>query len=294
MHVLITGAGGFIGGHMVAASLAQHHIVTATYRHSPVILPGGAARHDRLQTLCCDLNELKSLPHDLDAIIHIAGLRESATASDEKFVRDNVEATQNLVDLATISGIRQFVFTSSVAVTAPPGDATISESTPPHPCGVYGRTKLESERCLLRADPEMKRLIIRLPAVLGVGAHGGFLPNVVRKVRSGDIIPLFNPQHRFNRAVHVSDLAKMALSALNSTSIQMDTVVLGAAEPISLETAIQNIIDVTNSSSRIVDQGERNPAPLLDYQAATRRYAYNPFSLRAMLDMYVTEECQVR
>ena len=289
MRVLITGAGGFIGAHMVMACLEKGYDVIANFRDNASAQPAPAA-DGSLKNLQCDLNELGALPEDVDAIIHAAGVREEAEISEKQYFVDNVLATRRLADRAVAAGVGCFIHISSVAVTDTLGAGVVNELTPPRPRGVYGASKLDSEIHLTMSDPGLRRLIIRLPGVLGHGAHGGFLPSLADKIQAGAAIQLFNANRPFNRAVHIDDLTALVLYALESRSIQYDTVVLGASAAVDLRLAVQTMIDAVQSTSEIFEIQGGAPAPLIDYSFAARRFAYRPTGLSAMLAQYCSKE----
>jgi nucleoside-diphosphate-sugar epimerase len=289
MRILITGAGGFIGAHMMNACLAAGHEVVANFRAESFTSPESIA-HDHLEFFRCDLNELKEFPDEIDAVIHAAGVRENAPDANERCYIDNDLATRRLARGASAAGVGWFVHFSSLAVTDTHNTMFVNEATPPRTRGVYGASKLASERHLAASGPGLKRLIIRLPGVLGAGAHGGFLPSLAHDIQAGAPIHLFNATRPFNRAVHIHDLTALVLRALENHSIHYDTIVLGAAGRMALGPSIQAMIKAVQSKSKIIHGASGPLAPLIDFSAATRRFAYKPADLPTMLAHYIANE----
>jgi UDP-glucuronate 4-epimerase len=129
MHVLVTGAAGFIGSHVVDSLLADSHDVTGLDNFDPFydrqtkelnIREHRANRRYRL--IEADLRDTEALVRHLtgpfDAIIHLAamaGVRPSIEAP-LTYQDVNVRGTQNLLELAVRQKIRHFVFASSSSV----------------------------------------------------------------------------------------------------------------------------------------------------------------------------------
>lgn len=167
-HVLITGASGFVGGH-VARRLAETRAVTCLVR-----TPGGKTvvdlDHPNITLVQGDLTDAASLQRaaaGAELVVHAATdtrLKDRARSWDVA-----VDGTGRLHAAAAQAGARRFVFISSAAVYA--GNPDAGEEEPLQPCGdLYGDAKIAAERLLLGASgPEV--VILRPPAVYGPGSQ---------------------------------------------------------------------------------------------------------------------------
>src|SRR5207248_8497821 len=129
MVVYVTGASGFIGGH-VARELREH---------------GAEVRDDWVDVL--DSDRLRRVIDGCDAVVHVAALY-SFTAPARELAAVNVEGTRNVIEAARSAGVR-LVHTSTCATCGPvPGRAATEEDEPPawELAVPYKRTKLEAER----------------------------------------------------------------------------------------------------------------------------------------------------
>jgi len=136
MRVYVTGATGFVGGH-VARELRER---------------GADVRDERIDLL--DRPRLEPAVAGCEAVVHVAALY-SYDASAKELERVNVEGTRMLLDVAARAGVRRFVHCSTAGTCGPaPGRPATEEDEPPAwelevP---YKRTKLAAEGLALTAD----------------------------------------------------------------------------------------------------------------------------------------------
>ena len=132
MRVLVTGATGFLGRHVLPV-LAERHKVVAMARR-PV---------EGFETVVADLTDEFELPAGLDAVVHLAQSRRYREwpegAADMYAV--NVHATFRLLARA---GAGRFVYASTGGIYAP-SPAPLREDDPVAPSGFYPRSKLAAE-----------------------------------------------------------------------------------------------------------------------------------------------------
>lgn len=171
MRVLVTGAGGFVGG-AVVRSLAGcvGAEVWGVARRPPEAC--GAIR-----TAVADVADESSVEAlgrlgPFDAVVHSAGLAHRFGATDEaEFQKVNVDGTANVARFAAGQGAR-FVLMSSVSVYGDHGAAAVDEDAECRPFGAYARSKLESEEVARTHLPASDLLILRLATVVGPGDPG--------------------------------------------------------------------------------------------------------------------------
>lgn len=174
--VLITGATGFVGRELISA--ARSFGLRAALRSAPV--PGLAVESVMVGDIDGRTNWTEALS-GIDCIVHLAArvhVMNPSAADRREFERTNVVGTEHLAIAAAESGVKRFVFLSSVKVN---GEMTVNRAfradDAPHPLDDYGRSKLEAERRLLKIDAEsgMRVAIIRPPLVYGPGVRANFL-----------------------------------------------------------------------------------------------------------------------
>ncbi|GBD06385.1 3 beta-hydroxysteroid dehydrogenase/Delta 5--_4-isomerase [bacterium HR21] len=212
MTVLVTGATGFIGSHLVDALLERGLPVRCIVRRQSNRrwLEGKP-----VELVEASLTEPDSLPRavaGVEVVYHVAGL--IAARSFEEFLRGNRDATANLITalLRHAPNLRRFVFLSSLAAVGPAASLAepVTEETPPHPLTAYGKSKRAAEEVVLSAAAELPVTIVRPPAVYGP-RDAATLP-FFRSVRFG-IAPLIGFRTKYLSLIHVRDLVHGILLA---------------------------------------------------------------------------------
>lgn len=172
---LVTGATGFIGGHVAADLLA------AGWRVRALVRPG-SPRAGRLPADCetavgdvRDATAVARAARGVDAVLHIAARYSLSRAGGAALERANVEGTRVVLGAARAADL-PMVHTSSVATIGVPAAGVGDEETPLDPSavtGAYKRSKLASERLALRAAHEGQHVVIVNPtAPVGPGDAG--------------------------------------------------------------------------------------------------------------------------
>ena len=171
MKILITGSSGYVGKSFIEAYKAKYEFCKFSLLNKP------------LEGLCLD---------GIDVVLHCAALvHQVKEKSFQEYYNVNVKYPVSLAKEAKKSGVKQFIFISTVSVYGE-GKAIVTEETVCNPSTAYGKSKY-------MAEVELKKLegdnfvvsIIRPPMVYGANAPGnmGALINLVDRVR---IIPLGN------------------------------------------------------------------------------------------------------
>lgn len=180
MRLLVTGATGFIGSCLVERLSKYNHQIYCLIRKNSDKNKVGNLRKLGCKLLIGDLKEIQKidLPKKIDWIFHCAALVDTADVYPyEVLFRENVKATRDLADFY-IGEIKKFIFLSSMgAMGVRDQKGLVTERTSCRPITKYGKTKLESEKYLLKLYKEKKFpvVILRAPTVYGPGEHYNFL-----------------------------------------------------------------------------------------------------------------------
>ncbi|MDP1573489.1 MAG: NAD-dependent epimerase/dehydratase family protein [Coxiellaceae bacterium] len=172
--VLITGATGFVGSALANYFYSKGMIIRATARNADHFV---VKNNPHFEWLFCDLTTIApdaTLCNDVDFVLHTAGYAHASKKTDPEFQKKhqavNFQATVNLGKLAEKSGVKRFIFFSSVKAVAD-ANTCIDETWTVYPEDPYGRAKRAAEEALLTIE-SMEVVILRLSLVYGVGWKG--------------------------------------------------------------------------------------------------------------------------
>lgn len=169
MKVLVTGATGFVGGHLVKRLINDGHSVRALVRKGRDI-KGFDGRVEIVYGDITDPHSLDDATRNVDMVYHSAALVREAGVPDSLFYEVNVKGTENLLEASLRNGVKQFIHISTCGVHGDVQDPPATEDTPFNPEDIYQKTKIESER--LAMDFRKKGLhvvIIRPAGIYGPG-----------------------------------------------------------------------------------------------------------------------------
>lgn len=163
--ILITGSNGFVGSYFINKYKEKYEITTLSFLKNDI------------NTLACD---------DLDVVFHLSALvHQMGGASSEEYEKVNVTQTLELAKKAKVSGVKHFIFMSTVKVYGEETNKAYTENTKCNPQDEYGKSKLKAEKLLLELEDEsFKVSIVRTPIIYGYGVKANIksLVNLVNKI----------------------------------------------------------------------------------------------------------------
>ena len=184
--VFVTGADGFVGKYVCRKLIASGFIPRAGVRTLQLwpelqrVVPG-LTEHSLLGDLSAN-PELRGPLNGISVVVHLAArvhvMKESASDPLQEYRRVNVDGTKSIALAAVASGVRRFIFVSTVKVQ---GESTAErpfrEDMTPQPKDAYAVSKLEAEEALrtVAAESGLELVIVRPPMVYGPGVRGNFL-----------------------------------------------------------------------------------------------------------------------
>ena len=212
--ILVTGATGFIGSHLVERLAAQGRPLRCLVRRSSTA--GNLPR--AIELAYGDLESGAGLPEALrgvDTVIHLAGVTKARTASD--YDRGNAVSTANLLRAAGhLEESGRLVYVSSLAAAGPsPADHPLTETDEPRPVSHYGRSKLAGEQAVRQSPLAARTVIVRPPVVYGPRDRD--VLQMLRTVSRGWMAQIGTAPRRFSH-IYVGDLVDGIVAAADCTS----------------------------------------------------------------------------
>jgi dihydroflavonol-4-reductase len=161
--VFLTGASGFVGGHVLDALLARGYRVRALVRDSVALPPGATPVHGDLRAPASLLSSLRGCRY----VIHTGAVYTLTPRDGAAFHDVNIRGTESLLEAARIAGVERCVVTSSSSALAPASDSRPATerswaAAPAHPL-TYHASKLLQERAALSARVDVVTVLPTAP-----------------------------------------------------------------------------------------------------------------------------------
>lgn len=258
MRVLLTGATGFIGRHLVH-ELAQRHEVVALARSVPADATPAARWIE--QDLTEEL-DAAALPDHVDAVVHLAQsmFYKHFPEHAEDIFAVNVHGTFRLMTWALGVGASRFVFASTGGVYGH-GERGLEESDPVSPLDFYLRSKYASELLLDSYVELLAPVILRPFFVYGPGQEGMLVPTLARRILDGRQISIQgDPGLRIN-PIHVTDAVQAFARALEHRSPGIFNV--AGKDVVTITDLVGRLSELLGRPADVVHAGDQPPGDLV-------------------------------
>lgn len=202
--VLVTGASGFIGSHLVDYLLSRGCVVHCLVRKTSNLQWLDSSR---VHLHTADLNQPDLLDNclgDIEYLFHCAGLTRAKT--QKEYFRVNADICSSLYQSCVTGGkrLKTVVHLSSLAAVGPAASGQlVDEETPCHPLTFYGKSKLAGEEIAKKFSSNIPMVILRPPIVYGPREKNFF--NYLKTLNKGWNIKIGKVQRNLS-LVYVTDL----------------------------------------------------------------------------------------
>lgn len=265
MKYLVTGTAGFIGSHIAKTLLDggdEVRGIDCFTDHYPRPI-----KEDRIRPLMDYKNlefvednilstDLQKLLQDVDVVIHEAaqpGVRSGWDDSFEIYSRNNIEATQKLLNASKGVDIQKFIFASSSSVYGDAEEMPTTENCPTNPLSPYGITKLTCEH-LCRIYWKyfgVPTIALRHFTVFGPKPRPDMAHTIfTRAILEGKQIELFGDGEQSRGFTYVSDIVDATISAANS-QIENEVFNIGGGTITTINEMIAILEEITGKKAII-------------------------------------------
>jgi nucleoside-diphosphate-sugar epimerase len=258
MRVLVTGAAGLIGTHMVRR-LAEKYEIHALDRHRAGELPGERV-HWVVQDLAQPLDHSK-LPREIDAVIHLAQSRFYRQFPDkvEDVFDVNIHSTLRLLEYARGAGAHCFILASTGGLyagrTGKRQETDLLEAR-----NFYFASKYAAELLTNRYQDYFRAVILRLFFVYGPTQQGMLISNLMHKVNEGELIAIEGDPGLHINPIFVEDAVEAFEPALR---LETSSVINIAGDEVVSVTELVRLIGETLGKKPLTEHRTGKPSGYL-------------------------------
>lgn len=266
MTILVTGASGFLGRHLVDKLLLREYAVRTLSRSQADGLPPHV---EHVQGDIRDATLLERAMAGVDKVYHAAAIVPGA-GSDAQTWDTNVIGTRNVAQACLRAGVRRLVLVSSVAVYKAPLPDLVPESALVGGGLIYGRSKAMAETVATDICRGRLEFVIARPCqIFGTMDRTGFTKKLLRLVKSS-LLPVAGLRGRSFSLIHVSDVADGLCAA--GERKDLDGAIINLASP--KRTSLMELASIYSKLVGKNARGTRVPIPESILRAAmSLRYA---------------------
>ena len=267
--VLVTGAAGFIGSHLVEALLAQGARVTCLVRYN------SESRLGNLSLLPSDLRGqldiaagniedsdfVQRTVEGQDIVLHLAALIAIpySYVAPRSYLRTNIEGTLNVLEAARRFGVQRVVHTSTSEVFGTARYEPIDEAHPLQGQSPYSASKIAADKLCESYHRSFNTPVVTLRPFNTYGPRQSaraFIPTIIsqalvrQEIRLGALTPLRD-------MTYVSDTVDGFMRAATVPGIEGESINLGTGTADSIGGFARRILDLMQHKGRIVSDAER-------------------------------------
>jgi UDP-glucuronate 4-epimerase len=268
---LVTGAAGFIGSHLSEALIGEGNSVLGvdclTDYYPKKIKRSNLSALRKLKGFefaeaDLALANLRPLVKGIDAVFHLAaqpGVRASWGATFSHYVRDNIVATQRLLEALKAEPVKRFVYASSSSIYGESERMPTPEDVTPRPISPYGATKLAAEHLchVYYKNYDVRAVTLRYFTVYGPRQRPDMaFSRFISRISGGEEIEVFGDGEQERDFTFVEDIVAGNILALGATPGSAYNV--GAGKTITVNEVITTMERIIGKKAKVRRMG---PAP---------------------------------
>lgn len=271
--VLVTGAGGFIGGHLVEMLVAEGASVTALVRYNSRnergtldwISPDVAAE---VQVVLGELRDIESVSRAVkgsEIVLHLGAqiAIPYSYVNPRDFFEVNVLGTLNVAQACLAAGVQRIVHTSTSEVYGSAQQVPITETHPLEPQSPYAASKLSADKVM---DSWHRSFDLPVVVLRPFNTYGprqsarAIIPTIISQALAGDTLRL-GSLHPRRDLTFVGDTAAGMLAAAMAPDAAGQTIQLGTGHAVSVGEIVQLVGELMGKELHpVLDEARVRPA----------------------------------
>ncbi len=230
--IFLTGGGGFIAPHLVAALPADAILVIN--QRAPRKVPEFESRAGvtMIYGAVGDIDFSRAEFDGIDTVMHLAGAVQGASTAS--IIDSNLVTTSEILRMMEERHIPHLQFMSTASVWSDTSGQKLHEELEPRPTTLYGHTKLAAELLIARAVEKGRiesAVIFRCNNTYGPGCHQGAVFSFIQQIKAEGRVRIFGDGQQIREPLYVADLVDLLIKGM---SIESGVHTFGVSGPASL------------------------------------------------------------
>jgi nucleoside-diphosphate-sugar epimerase len=142
---------------------------------------------------------------------------------------------------------------------------------------------------LATESARLPSVALRLPGVLGRGAHRAWIPTLIERMKMGCEVTIYNPDGPFNNALHADDLTVFIGELLLRPWTGFHAIPIGADGAMQVREVVAKLLTAARSTSRVAIAHSSLQPFTISSAYAIEHFGYRPTEIHSLLDRYTSE-----
>jgi nucleoside-diphosphate-sugar epimerase len=284
--ILMTGSEGFVGSVLKKKLLESQYQIYCLVRNNKQLKD-----IKNLKYIKSDISKEINAPNKkYDVILHCAAQSPNPNIKRNNYLKDNIEATKNIIRFAKKNEIKKIIFLSSISIYGKINSNFIDEKSKITIPDKYGESKLICEQLLNCELKNFSSLSLRLPGVIGKRSVRNWLTRILYAIKHNRKIKVFNKGSLFNNTIHVEELCKFLVKMIKMEFKNHQVICLSTKNPITIERIIKLFMDNFNfKTSNLKYIKQKKKSFLINHSRAKKFFKYTPSSTKDSILRFIKE-----
>ena len=282
--VMITGAGGFIGGNLSNYLSNKYNIVG--YYNSKLRVK----LKKKIKLKKKNLKKIKKIGKNVRILIHCASVVPPNNKQSSCF-KANTLMDSALIRTIKYSKIQKIIFLSSVSVYGVKKQKVIYENSRFSKPDLYGLSKKIGENNFKKISNKNKIdvMILRLSTVIGKNCHSTFLSRLSENIRKTNEIGIYNPESYYNSCIHISNLNKIIHKLIKlKQKKKFDVINIYSKKPIRLKSIYNLFKNKLNKKAKLKEISSKKNSYIMKSIIA-EKYGLKFSSTKSNLKKFISD-----